>query len=462
MGKFETLANQIVEHVGGVGNIDSLTHCMTRLRFALKEPGVANVEALKALKGVQGVVTSNGQFQVVIGTNVPAVYDEIVKLGSFGTTTVSAPSDEKVGPVAKVLGAITAIFQPILPAICGAGMIRAVLALLVFLNAIDSSSQTYVMLNMFADAAFYFLPVVLGFSAANYFKCNAFIAAILCAMLLHPTFTGLVGTGEAVSLFGLPVRLASYGNAVVPPLLIVWMQKYVEKFAKKVTPKEVKVFMEPLIIFIVCAPLTFIVVGPLGSYAGDVLAVVFRFLNEEARWVCPVLVGTFCPLLVMTGMHYSIFPIQLTQFATLGYGTILAPGMLCSNIAQAGASFAVAVRSKNRQMKETAFSSGTTALFGITEPALYGVTMKLGRPLISAMIGGGLAGLYAGFSFLRSFTPATPGLLAIPVYIGEDMMNVVNAVICIVIAFVSSFIITLIVGFKDVPETGSEKEVKTV
>ena len=462
MGKFEALANQIVEYVGGVGNIDSLTHCMTRLRFVLKEPGAANVEALKALKGVQGVVTSNGQFQVVIGTDVPAVYDEIVKLGSFGSTTGSAPSDEKVGPVAKVLGAITAIFQPILPAICGAGMIRAVLALLVFLNAIDSSSQTYVMLNMFADAAFYFLPVVLGFSAANYFKCNAFIAAILCAMLLHPTFTGLVGAGEAVSLFGLPVRLASYGNAVVPPLLIVWMQKYVEKFAKKVTPKEVKVFMEPLIIFIVCAPLTFIVVGPLGSYAGDLLAVVFRFLNEEARWVCPVLVGTFCPLLVMTGMHYSIFPIQLTQFATLGYGTILAPGMLCSNIAQAGASFAVAVHSKNRQMKETAFSSGTAALFGITEPALYGVTMKLGRPLISAMIGGGLAGLYAGFCFLRSFTPATPGLLAIPVYIGADMMNVVNAVICIVIAFVSSFIITLIVGFKDVPETGSEKEVKTV
>ena len=173
------------------------------------------MEALKALKGVQGVVTSNGQFQVVIGTDVPAVYDEIVKLGSFGSTTGSAPSDEKVGPVAKVLGAITAIFQPILPAICGAGMIRAVLALLVFLNAIDSSSQTYVMLNMFADAAFYFLPVVLGFSAANYFKCNAFIAAILCAMLLHPTFTGLVGAGEAVSLFGLPVRLASYGNAVV-------------------------------------------------------------------------------------------------------------------------------------------------------------------------------------------------------------------------------------------------------
>lgn len=459
MSKYEEIAQQVVEHVGGIENIDSVTNCMTRLRFTLKNVKKANIEKLQSVKGVQGVVNKKGQFQVVIGSDVSFVCDEIRKMGNFSETVIGN-TDEKVSFLNKVLGAITAIFQPVIPAICGAGMIKAVLAILTATSLVTTDSQTYVLLSMFADAAFYFLPIFLAFSSAKRFNCNPYFAAVLGAVLIHPTFTGLVAAGEPLAFAGLPVRLVSYGSAVVPPILIVLIQSYVEKFAKKISPNAVKVFLVPLIVFLIMAPLSLIVIGPLGSMVGDLLYVVFNFLNNEARWVIPVLMGAFCPLLVMTGMHYSLMPVQLAQYATLGYGTLLGPGMLASNISQAGACFAVAIRSKDKDMKQTAISAGTTALFGITEPALYGVTMRLKKPLLAVMIGGGVAGLWGGLTNMRTYASATAGLTAIPVYICDDFSNVVNACICIVIAFVVTFIVTLVMGFKEENTTMTQVDFK--
>lgn len=459
MSKYEEIAQQVVEHVGGIENIDSVTNCMTRLRFTLKNVKKANIEKLQSVKGVQGVVNKKGQFQVVIGSDVSFVCDEIRKMGNFNETVIGN-TDEKVSLLNKVLGAITAIFQPVIPAICGAGMIKAVLAILTATSLVTTDSQTYVLLSMFADAAFYFLPIFLAFSSAKRFNCNPYFAAVLGAVLIHPTFTGLVAAGEPLAFAGLPVRLVSYGSAVVPPILIVFIQSYVEKFAKKISPNAVKVFLVPLIVFLIMAPLSLIVIGPLGSMVGDLLYVVFNFLNNEARWVIPVLMGAFCPLLVMTGMHYSLMPVQLAQYATLGYGTLLGPGMLASNISQAGACFAVAIRSKDKDMKQTAISAGTTALFGITEPALYGVTMRLKKPLLAVMIGGGVAGLWGGLTNMRTYASATAGLTAIPVYICDDFSNVVNACICIVIAFVVTFIVTLVMGFKEENTTMTQVDFK--
>lgn len=460
MNKYQEIAQQVVEHVGGIGNIESVTNCMTRLRFSLKDVKLADTEKLQAIKGVQGVVNKNGQFQVVVGADVSFVCDEIKKMGNFSETVKG--KDNETGIVNRVLGAITAIFQPIIPAICGAGMIKAVLALLTAFKVIATDSQTYVLLNMFADAAFYFLPIYLAFSSAKRFNCNTYIAAVLGAILIHPTYVGLVGAGEALSFAGLPIKLVSYGSAVVPPILIVLVQSYVEKFAKKISPNAVKVFLVPLIVFLIMCPLAFVVIGPLGSLVGDGLYVIFDFLNNEARWVIPVLMGAFCPLFVMTGMHYSFMPVQLAQYAILGYGTLLGPGMLASNIAQAGSCFAIGLKTKNKELRQTAFSAGTTALFGITEPALYGVTMRLKRPLAAVMIGGGIAGLWGGLTNMRTYASATAGLTALPVYICDDMSNVFNAVICIVIAFVATFIVTLILGFKDEDVKNEKKEeVKT-
>lgn len=448
MSKYEELASQVVQNVGGIDNIEAVTNCMTRLRFTLKNAAQADTNALQQIKGVQGVVHKNGQFQVVIGADVSFVCDEIRKMGNF-SETVNMTKDEKVSFVNKVLGAITAIFQPVIPAICGAGMIKAVLAILTATGIVTTASQTYVLLNMFADAAFYFLPIFLAFSSAKRFNCNPYFAAVLGAILIHPTFSGLVSAGESVSFAGLPIRLVSYGSAVVPPILIVLIQSYVERFANKISPNAIKVFFVPLLVFLVMAPLSLVVIGPLGSIVGDGLYVVFNFLNNEARWVIPVLMGAFCPLLVMTGMHYSLMPVQLAQYATLGYGTLLGPGMLSSNIAQAGACFAVALRTKNKELRQTALSSATTALFGITEPALYGVTMRLKRPLLAVMIGGGVAGLWAGLTNMRTYASATAGLTALPVYLCDDFSNVVNAGICIIIALVVTFGVTLVMGFKE-------------
>lgn len=298
MSKYQEIAQQIVEHIGGIDNIQSVTNCMTRLRFVLKDERKADEKALNALDKVSGVVNRNGQYQVVIGTDVANVCDEIKKMKDFDAQTQTGKK-EKQSLINRVIGAITAIFQPIIPAICGAGMIRAILAILVALNWVDTSSSTYVLLNMVADTAFYFLPVFLAYSSAKVFNCSPYLAGVMGAILLHPTFTGLVSAGEAVSLWGIPVRLVSYGSQVVPPILIVFIMSYIEKYAKKWIPSAVSVFMVPLVVFMITAPIALCVAGPLGSYIGDLLYVLFEYLNTHAGWVIPFLMGTFAPLLAL-------------------------------------------------------------------------------------------------------------------------------------------------------------------
>jgi len=410
------------------------------------------VEAIKKIKGVQGVVTKNGQFQVVIGTDVGNVCEEIKKLGKF-EENAAADSGEKTGIVAAFFGTLTAIFQPIIPALAGSGMIKALLALLVALKLVDAGSQTYQIFNAFGDALFSFMPFILAFSAAKRFKCNPYVSAVLAGVLLHSSFTGL-NTGDPVRLFGfIPVTMISYGGSVVPILLIVWVQSYIEKFANKISPKPVKIFLAPMITIIVTGIIGITIAGPLGNLVGQVIAIGFNWLNDYAGWVIPVLMGTFCPFFVMTGMHYCFAPIQTIQYATLGYGTILGPGMLASNIAQGTAALVVGFKSKNKDLKQLGFSSGVTGLMGITEPALYGVNLRLKKPLYASMIGGCAAGLYAGITGIHTFSSTTAGIFALPVYIGGDGFgNVINAAITIVISMVVTAVATFVIGFDDPAE----------
>lgn len=453
--KYDKLAVDLVEAVGGSDNVNSVIHCMTRLRFDLKDKGFPNKEAVENMTGVQGVVISGGQFQVVVGPDVAKVAEAISKY-EF-TEEIKDDKDDNESLVSKVLGAISAIFQPLIPAISGAGMIKAVLTLLTALKLLDNTSQSYVLLNTVSDTIFYFLPVLLAVSSAKHFNTDPFVAGAIGGLLIHPSFIGMVSDGEAIHYFGLPVKLISYGAAVIPPILIVFIQQYVEKFTIKISPSTIRIFFAPLLQLLIMAPIALVIVGPLGSYIGDILYVVFDFLNKEARWLIPVLMGTFTPLLVMTGMHISFMPIQLAQYAALGYGTLLGPGMLASNLAQAGSCFAVGVKSKDKEMRKIAFSAGTTALFGVTEPALYGVTLKLKRPLIAAMIGGGVAGLWGGLVNMRTYASSVAGLTALPVYLGGGIQNVINAAIAIVIALVVGFIATIVLGFEDQAVTDSKK-----
>ena len=460
---YNQLATDILQLVGGKENVASVTNCMTRLRFNLNNISKANVEAIKNLKGVQGVVTKNGQFQIIIGTDVSNVCDEIKKMGNFAENA-AAEKDEKKGPVSAFFGTLTAIFTPVIPALAGSGMIKALLALLVAFKIVETSSSTYQLFNALGDALFTFLPFVLAISAAKRFKCSPYIAAVLAGVLVHSSITNLEAsqavlqifngntiTFNYVKMFGfLPMLKASYSGSVIPILLIVWVQSKIEPIANKYSPKAIKIFLAPMVTIILTGIIGLFIVGPLGNAVGNVLAIIFNFFNDYAGWVIPFLMGTFCPFFVMTGMHYCFAPIQTIQYATLGYGTILGPGMLSSNIAQGTASIVVGLKSKNKELKQLGCSAGFTGLMGITEPALYGVNLKLRKPLYAAMIGGGVAGLYAGITGIHTFSSTTAGLLALPVYVGGDsILNLVNAVITILISIVVTAIATLILGFKD-------------
>lgn len=456
---YEVLAKEIIEKVGGASNVSAVAHCMTRLRFNLKDDSKVNLEAVKAIDGVVGAVNKGGQFQVIIGTHVSKVFDAIQAVGNFEQSSSDEP-EEKKSVASQILDAIAGTFSPIIPAIAGSGMIKALLAILTTFNWLSTDSQTYYILNFVSDATFYFLPFLLAFSASKKFKCSPYVAAALAGILLHPNFGALAELGNPVQYFGLPVTLATYSSSVIPIILIVWVQSYVEKYAKKYSPNSVEIFLAPMITMLVMSILALVVLGPIGAIAGDYLAQGFTFLDEKASWLVPTIIGALCPLLVMTGMHYSLVPICLAQLATLGYDSFLSPGMMVSNIAQGVAAAVVAFKAKDQNMKSIAASSAITGVMGITEPALYGVNLPLKTPLYSAMIGGGCAGLYAGITGIRAFASSSPGLAALPVFIGgEGMSNFINAIISVAIAIVVTAVAALVLVKIEVPES-KENEIK--
>lgn len=456
---YEVLAKEIIEKVGGASNVSAVAHCMTRLRFNLKDDSKVNLETVKAIDGVVGAVNKGGQFQVIIGTHVSKVFDAIQAVGNFDQSSSDEP-EEKKSVASQILDAIAGTFSPIIPAIAGSGMIKALLAVLTTFNWLSTDSQTYYILNFVSDATFYFLPFLLAFSASKKFKCSPYVAAALAGILLHPNLGALAELGNPVQYFGLPVTLATYSSSVIPIILIVWVQSYVEKYAKKYSPNSVEIFLAPMITMLVMSILALVVLGPIGAIAGDYLAQGFTFLDEKASWLVPTIIGALCPLLVMTGMHYSLVPICLAQLATLGYDSFLSPGMMVSNIAQGVAAAVVAFKAKDQNMKSIAASSAITGVMGITEPALYGVNLPLKTPLYSAMIGGGCAGLYAGITGIRAFASSSPGLAALPVFIGgEGMSNFINAIISVAIAIVVTAVAALVLVKIEVPES-KENEIK--
>ena len=444
---YKKLAGEILNYVGGEKNVAQVTHCATRLRFNLVDEKKANADALKSTKGVMGVVSSGGQFQVIIGSDVASVYKPLLELGTFETT--AEVHEEEKGKVAKVLDTIAGIFTPIIPAITGAGMLKAVLALLVAFGRIDTTTQTYAILNFMSDAAFYFLPFLIANSAAKKFKCNPYLAMTIAAIMLHPTFAAMKAAGEAVFFVGIPVKLVSYSSSVIPIILAVWLMSFVEPFADKISPKPIKFFTKPLITMTATGLLALIVVGPLGTILGDYLAMGIKWLDSYASWLVPTVVGIFSPLLVMTGMHYGLIPIGINNIAQFQFDTVVGPGMLASNVASGAASLAVSVKTKDKDFKQLASSAGITGVCGITEPAMYGVHLRTKKSLYGTMIGGGIAGLYLGIMGVGRYTSGSPGLLALPGYIGtEGFTNITHAIIGVVIAIVTTFVATLIL-YKD-------------
>lgn len=449
-------AQRILEEVGGASNVEHLTHCVTRLRFNLKSLEHVDEQKIKNISGVVGVVNKGGQFQVIIGPDVAKVYGELTKLGDFSTASPGKGNgddgeEEKKGIVNTVLDTIAGIFSPIMPIIAGAGMIKALLSILVLFKLIDKEGILYYFLSFIADASYYFLPIFLAQSAAKKFRCNTHMAMLMGAILLHPNFIALKETGDVVKVLGLPVKMVTYSSSVIPIILIVFALSYVEKFVEKVTPSIVKFIVKPLLTILIMAPVALVVLGPLGSIIGDGLVSFLLSIEKIAPWILPTIIGAFMPFLVMTGMHYSLLPAYVNSLSTLGYETIIGPGNLPSNIAQGAAALCVAFKTKNKDFKQLSISSGLTALLGVTEPALFGVNLRLKKPLIATTIGGGLGGLYAGITGVQRFGGGGAGLAAIGLYVGKDSRNVTNALIAAAIAFLVTFVIQWRLGFEDVP-----------
>lgn len=462
---YKQLGLEILARVGGKGNVSKLTHCATRLRMEFIDDSLVEAKAIEALPGVISVVDRGGQFQIVVGNNVQQTFRTLQKeIGTLEGRQSDKKSQARGGVVSQVISVISTTFTPVIPAITGAGMIKALLAILKLTGAIDAASPTYHLLDTIADAAFFFLPVLLAYGAAIKFECNPILAMTIAGVLLHPNLAQMLAAGTPIDFIGIPVRMADYAGSVLPIIFTVWLMSYIERFAEKFSPTMIKFFTKPMIILLVTAPLALVVVGPFGIFLNDLVAAGAAIVDGKASWLIPMLMGGLQPFLVITGTAWAMTPIATGQLSKNGFEMINGPGMLASNIAQGAATLCVAFRTKNKNLRQLASSAGFTALLGITEPSLYGVTLKLRRPLIAAMIGGGCAGIYAGLSGLVRYAFVSPGLAALPAFIGENPMNIVHALVTCAIAIVVTFALTWILGFEDpveeqdMPNTGSHRD----
>ncbi|MEY8461853.1 beta-glucoside-specific PTS transporter subunit IIABC [Streptococcus merionis] len=446
--KYQTLAEDVVRLVGGKENIQNVYHCQTRLRFKLVDESQADTVALEAEDGVVGVVKASGLYQVVIGTHVADVFEEIAPLVNLQSDEEVAA--EKKNPVLKVIEFISGAFTPIIPAISGAGMVKAVLSVLTVFQIVSPESSTYMMLNIFADGVFYFLPILLAFTASQNLKSNPILSVGVAAMMLHPNWSALVATGNPVNFFEIiPFTLTGYASSVIPVLLVVWVQSYIEKFLKRHIPKSVELVVVPLLTFLIMGTLAFSILGPIGSFIGNLLAAFFTFLSTHASWAPALLIGGTLPLMVMFGAHTAVGPIGILQLTNKGYDNLFGPGALVSNIAQATAAAVVAVRTKDKKLKQLATSGSITGFMGITEPILYGVNLPKRYPLIASLIGGAAGGLYAGLTATRRFATGSSGLPAAVMYIGDGTMrHFYNILISLVITIVITAVLTYFLSFK--------------
>ncbi|MGM3176029.1 beta-glucoside-specific PTS transporter subunit IIABC [Dickeya lacustris] len=450
---YNDIAAKILHSVGGAENIRMITHCATRLRMEFNDRRQVNDAQISALPGVISVVENGGQFQIVIGNEVQQVFRLINNALPEKKSGVSGDKHAKPnGIVARIISVISTTFTPVIPAITGAGMIKALLAILKLTGLISATSSTYQLLNIVADAAFFFLPVLLAYGASLKFECNPILAMTLAGVLLHPGIGQMLAAGKAVDFVGIHVLLSDYSGSVLPIILTVWLMSWVERFAEKVSPSIIKFFVKPMLVLLITAPLALVVVGPLGILLNDLVAAGAGAIDRHASWLIPMLMGTLQPFLIITGTAWAMTPIATGQLSKSGHEMINGPGMLASNVAMGAATLCVALKTRNSSLRQLASSSGFTALLGITEPALYGVLLKYRRVLIAAMIGGGCAGVYAGVSGLVRYAFVSPGLAALPAFIGENPMNIVHALVTCVISIGVTFALTWFIGFEDTPE----------
>lgn len=458
---YQAIAKEILKDVGGKDNIVDVTHCYTRLRFVLRDTKQANKEALLQTEGVISVVESGGQYQVVLGNKVAHVYNALEPLLAQQLTTKTS-TKEKNSLGNRILNTVAAIFTPVVPAIAASGMLKGILAIAVmvannFYQVDLKPLNTYIILSAASDALFYFMPVILGYSAAKVFKTNEYIAMVIGATLCYPTIVSLMTEESAVTLFGLHVTKANYISTVIPIILAIFILAYVQRFLEKVIPEVLKIIMVPTLSLLLMIPATLLLFGPIGIYLGDGVNWLYYYIMN----LSPILLGGFIGgiwcVLVIFGAHRGLVPIGINDVARTGRQNLLAFAG-AANFSQAGAAFGVFVRTKNKGLKAVAASATVTALFGITEPAIYGANLRLKKPMIYAVASGAAGGALMGWGGSYGTAFANQGLLTIPVYAEAGTKAFICYLLGCGIAFFGAFLLTIFLGFNDLPLDESRQE----
>lgn len=458
---YQAIAKEILKDVGGKDNIVDVTHCYTRLRFVLKDTKQANKEVLLQTEGVISVVESGGQYQVVLGNKVAHVYNALEPLLAQQLTTKTS-TEEKNSLGNRILNTVAAIFTPVVPAIAASGMLKGILAIAVmvannFYQVDLKPLNTYIILSAASDALFYFMPVILGYSAAKVFKTNEYIAMVIGATLCYPTIVSLMTEESAVTLFGLHVTKANYVSTVIPIILAIFILAYVQRFLEKVIPEVLKIIMVPTLSLLLMIPATLLLFGPIGIYLGDGVNWLYYYIMN----LSPILLGGFIGgiwcVLVIFGAHRGLVPIGINDVARTGRQNLLAFAG-AANFSQAGAAFGVFVRTKNKDLKAVAASATVTALFGITEPAIYGANLRLKKPMIYAVASGAAGGALMGWGGSYGTAFANQGLLTIPVYAEAGTKAFICYLLGCGIAFFGAFLLTIFLGFNDLPLDESRQE----
>lgn len=470
--KYDGLARIIIQNVGGKSNIISVAHCITRLRFKLKDESKANKEVLESTDGVIKVMQAGGQYQVVIGNQVNDVYDAVLEVGHLNAAGAvdedgnavddgGSESGGKKSPVSMLIDVISGTLQPTLGVLAATGIIKGLLALFDFIGLIPSTSGTYQVWYAMADGFFYFLPIILGYTAAKKFKINEFIGMAIGIALCYPAMVnstagevlGTVFGGTAFEMsyyqtfMGIPVIMpaSGYTSSVVPIILAVAIAAPIEHWLKKVIPDVIKLFVVPFVTLVIMVPLTYLVIGPVASILCSILSLIFNAIYSipvVGGIIGGILIGAFWQVLVIFGLHWGLVPLAMINYGLMGYDTFLSP-YFCVSFAQTFVVLAIILKTKNEKTKKVAIPAFISGIFGVTEPAIYGVTLPKKKPFVYSCIAGAIGGAFTGFMNTRSYSIGGLGLFGLPSFIDTtgDMgiTNMIYIIIAILIASVVGF-----------------------
>lgn len=444
---YQVMAKEIIEAVGGKENISSLTHCATRLRFILQDEDHVDRTKVESIEGVKGVAIAGGQYQVIIGSKVSIAFEEITKILGLS----DKPSDETNAPKKKqslfdmAIGTISTIFTPILLVLCGSGLLKGIISILLTANLLSADSGTYHILYAAADAIFVFMPFALAVTSARRFGCNEFVAVAIAGAMCYPTLLEMYNAGKAITFLGIHVTMLNYQSTVLPIIFTVYVLSKLEKVLKKIIPEFLFSFVMPFICMIIMVPVSLMVIGPVLTIVSNGLASGYTAISNISPVIPGIVIGGFWNALVMLGIHWGFVPMMINNVATKGFDT-MGPLVGPSNFAQAGAALGVFLKTKKRNVKTVAGSAALSGLFGITEPAIYGVTLRYKKPFIIACATGAVGGVITAFAGARAASAVIPGLLTLPAYIGPGF---VGMLIGCAVSYIGAAVITYLFGYND-------------